>query len=96
LGCYTVLSGRSLPAFQRCLLPPSSGRRRLHSATSQMTVIFIYYRNYLSLCGVSRNAAQLKQGLSPRYTFTFFFIDSRAAEDHLLKCDGSSLKMLLN
>jgi hypothetical protein len=26
LGCSTVLSGRSLPAFQRTLLPPSSRR----------------------------------------------------------------------
>jgi hypothetical protein len=26
LGCSTVYSGRSLPAFQRSLLPPSSGR----------------------------------------------------------------------
>jgi hypothetical protein len=24
LGCCTVLSGRILPMFQRCLLPPSS------------------------------------------------------------------------
>jgi hypothetical protein len=26
LGCCTLWSGRSLPTFQRCLLPPSSGR----------------------------------------------------------------------
>jgi hypothetical protein len=26
LGCYAVLSGRSLPIIQRCFLPPSSGR----------------------------------------------------------------------
>jgi hypothetical protein len=26
LGCCAVWSGRSLPTFQRCLLPPSSGR----------------------------------------------------------------------
>jgi hypothetical protein len=29
LGCCAVYSGRSLPTFQRCLLPPSSGRWRL-------------------------------------------------------------------
>jgi hypothetical protein len=28
LGCSTVYSGRSLPTFQRSLLPPSSGRHR--------------------------------------------------------------------
>jgi hypothetical protein len=26
LGCCTVSSGRNLPTFQRCLLPPTSGR----------------------------------------------------------------------
>jgi hypothetical protein len=27
LGCCVLYSGKSLPTFQRCLLPPSSGRR---------------------------------------------------------------------
>jgi hypothetical protein len=26
LGCWAVMSGRGLPTFQKCLLPPSSGR----------------------------------------------------------------------
>jgi hypothetical protein len=55
LGYCAVWSGRSLPTFQRCLLPPSSGRWGLiastsetsvnfyqtHGATSQKTAIFI-------------------------------------------------------
>jgi hypothetical protein len=40
-----VVSGTSLPTFQKCLLPPSSGNEctstSLHGATSQKTVIFI-------------------------------------------------------
>jgi hypothetical protein len=30
LGCCAVYSGRRLPTFQRCLLPPSSGRSSKH------------------------------------------------------------------
>jgi hypothetical protein len=42
LRCFAVQSRRSWTTFQRCLLPPSSGRfyTRLHSAISQKAVTF--------------------------------------------------------
>jgi hypothetical protein len=42
LGCSAVQSGRSLPTFQRCGLPPSSGIALMEAARTSETLVNFY------------------------------------------------------
>jgi hypothetical protein len=65
LGRCAVQSGRSLPTFQRYLLPALSGRSRLHGAIIQKTAVFKLHSVFdawvLSLPGIFIELSKILQ-----------------------------------
>jgi hypothetical protein len=78
LSCCAMKSGRSLPMFQRCLLPPSSGRWDRAARTSE-TSVNLYQttrRNKTAVFVTQMNSAPAKNLITIVQTVSCYFVDS--------------------